>query len=299
MEQAAPGLLCLWTFISLSVAAMVRFDPALRLPTALELPESDNLPVDNELQIPVADLLRDTLTLIWQGCQDWFFGVNLGIYADTEEPYTAIGPDGFLSLGVPRFRPQYGTRGRPSYVLWEEDGILPTLVLEVVSEKYGGEYDSKLQKYQTLEVPYYVVYDPERFQKGHAALEVYRLVDGVYVRLGGEPVWIAEIGLGIGRAVGTVKGWTREWLYWFSEEGERYPVPEEYQRYRADLAEKQVEAEQRARAEAERLAEQEQRARLEAEKQAEQEQRARLEAEHRAQALAERLRALGFDPEDL
>jgi Uma2 family endonuclease len=292
---------------------MVRFDPALRLPTALELPESDETPVDNELQIPVADLLRDTLTLIWQGRQDWFFGVNLGIYADTEEPYTAIGPDGFLSLGVPRFRPQYGTRGRPSYVLWEEDGILPTLVLEVVSEKYGGEYDSKLQKYQTLEVPYYVVYNPEGFQKGHEALEVYRLVDGVYVRLVGEPVWIPEIELGIGRAVGTVKGWTREWLYWFSEEGERYPVPEEYQRYRADLAEKQVEAEQRARA-------QEQQARAEAEQQVEQErlraeqerlraeqerlraeqERLRAEqAERQAQALIERLRALGIDLDTL
>jgi membrane protein involved in colicin uptake len=110
-----------------------------------------------------------------------------------------------------------------------------------------------------------------------------------------------------------VDGWAREWLYWFSEEGERYPVPEEYQRYRADLAEKQVEAERQAREQeslranqAERLAEQERQAR-------EQERQARAEAEHlaeqerlraelaerQAHALAERLRALGIDPATL
>jgi Uma2 family endonuclease len=250
---------------------MVHSDSQLRLPTARELPDSDDTPVDNELQIPVAGVLRAILTLIWQGRGDWFFGVNMGIYADTENPYTAIVPDGFLSLGVPRFRAQYGARGRPSYVLWEEDGVVPFLVLEVVSETYGGEYDAKREKYRSFEVPYYVVYDPEGLQPKHDRLEVYRLVNGAYERLRGEPVWLPELGLGIGRGIGTVDGWTREWLYWFSEEGERYPVPEEFQRYRAELAEEQLERE-RQRAE---------------------------QAERKAQALAERLRVLGIDPERL
>jgi Uma2 family endonuclease len=96
---------------------MVQFDSKLRLPTALELPDSDETPVDNELQDTVPGLLKDTLRLIWQNLNDWFFGVDMGIYADTEQPYRAIVPDGFLSIGVPRFKPQYGDRGRPSYVL--------------------------------------------------------------------------------------------------------------------------------------------------------------------------------------
>ena len=292
---------------------MVRFDPASRLPTALELPDSDETPVDNELQLPAAAVLRAILTLLWQNRTDWFFGINMGIFADTEHPSTAIVPDGFLCLGVPRFRPQYRERGRPSYVLWEEDGVVPTLALEVVSKTYHGEYDSKLRDYQQLEVPYYVVYDPEGFHPGHDRLEVYRLASEKYVRLRGEPVWLPEIGLGLGRAREAIEGWEREWLFWFSEEGERYPVPEEYQRYRADLAEKQVEAEHRARAEAERLAEQERQARAEAEQLAEQERQARAEAERlaeqerlraelaqrQAQALAERLRVLGIDPDTL
>jgi Uma2 family endonuclease len=250
---------------------MVQFDSKLRLPTALELPDSDETPVDNELQDTVPGLLKDTLRLIWQNRNDWFFGVDMGIYADTEQPYRAIVPDGFLSIGVPRFKPQYGDRGRPSYVLWEEEGKVPMLVLEVVSETYRGEYSEKLKEYQDLEVLYYAVYNPDRLKKDHELLEVYCLVEGQYVLMSGEPFWMPEIGLGIGRALGNNLDWRREWLYWFSEDGTCYPVPEEFQRYRADLAEVEVE----------------------------QEREARVQAEQRAALLAERLRALGLDPDNL
>ena len=40
-------------------------------------------------------------------------------------------------------------------------------------------------------------------------LEVYRLVDGEYVLQAGNPVWLPEIELGIGRERGTYLGRTR------------------------------------------------------------------------------------------
>lgn len=49
----------------------------------------------------------------------------------------------------------------------------------------------------------------------HEPLEVYRLDSGNYMPKVGEPVWIPEIGLGIGRSQGTYQGWTRELLYWY------------------------------------------------------------------------------------
>jgi DNA-directed RNA polymerase specialized sigma24 family protein len=36
-----------------------------------------------------------------------------------------------------------------------------------------------------------------------------------------------EVGLGIGRGIGTYVAWTREWLFWYDEQGNAYPLPEE------------------------------------------------------------------------
>ena len=50
---------------------------------------------------------------------------------------------------------------------------------------------------------------------------------GEYQLLEGEPVWLANINLGIGREEGTYQGVTREWLYWYDKQGKRYLTPEE------------------------------------------------------------------------
>jgi hypothetical protein len=76
-----------------------------------------------------------------------------------------------------------------------------------------------------MEVLYYVVYNPLRKRK--ARLEVYKLENGEYQLLKGEPVWLAELNLGIGRERGIYQGIEREWLYWYDEVGNRYLTPEE------------------------------------------------------------------------
>ncbi len=111
---------------------MFNYNPLHCLPSSTELPDSDDTPVDNELQILIPNLLLAILASIWQSRDDWFFGINMGIYYDVDE--SVIVPDAFLSLGVERF---VGENGRLSYVLWEEDGIVPRLALEVVSKTYN------------------------------------------------------------------------------------------------------------------------------------------------------------------
>ena len=214
---------------------MLQYNPLDCLPSAEDLPDSDDTPVDNELQDLIPGLLKAILALMWADRMDWFFGVDMGIYYDPNEP--AIVPDGFLSLGVARFIDE---DLRLSYVLWEENR-LPILVLEVVSQKRRGEYTSKMQQYADLGVLYYAVYNPRRRRK--PPLEVYRLVDGNYVLQRGNPVWLPEINLGIGRERGTYQGITREWLYWYDEQGQRLLTPEE----------RILQAEQRAEMLAERL----------------------------------------------
>jgi len=197
-----------------------------KLPTSAELPDSDDTPVDNEIQNLIPNLLKTVLAWIWSERNDWFFGVDMGIYdRKRQETRKAIVPDGFLSIGVERFK---GQQGRLSYVLAEENEIIPLLVLEIVSKTYGGEYDDKMLDYAELGVLYYLVYDSrKRTRKGHEAFEVYRLINGVYRLQEGNPFWLEEIGLGIGLERGIYESWERDWLYWYDQQGNRYQIPEE------------------------------------------------------------------------
>jgi Domain of unknown function (DUF4351)/Putative restriction endonuclease len=193
---------------------------ALRLPfpTEEDLPETDGKPVDNELQVLAPGLLRSILAFIWAERFDWFFGVNLGIYPLPYEP--AICPDGFLSLGVDRVRDS--EKLRLSYVVYHEK-VMPQWVLEVVSRTPGGEYDSKFERYAEMGVLYYAIYNPSYTRRDkHEIFELYRLENGQYVRQQGNPIWMPEIGLGIGRERATQEGVHRDWLYWYNEAGDRY-----------------------------------------------------------------------------
>jgi Uma2 family endonuclease len=246
-----------------------------RLPSAEELPSSDETPVDNQLQNDIPNLLLALLACLWAERDDWYFGVDMAIYYSPEKP--AIVPDGFLALGVPH---DTGERGRLSYVLWFENYILPILALEVVSEKYNGEYEEKLIEYQNLGILYYAIYNPLSGRRGRFSqrqrLEVYRLVSGKYERLSLEAnsIWLPEIGLGLGYERGENIAWVREWLYWYDESGNRYLTAEE----------RAMSAEERA---------------MSAETLAERERVAKQIAEEKARRLAERLRSLGINPDEL
>jgi Uma2 family endonuclease len=252
------------------------------LPTAEELPCSDETPVDNQLQNDIPNLLLSLLAYLWAERDDWYFGVDMGVYYNPDQP--AIVPDGFLAVGV---KHDTGERGRLSYVLWEEAYILPILSLEVISEKYNGEYEEKFSDYQTLGILYYAIYNPFSGRRGRfknrQRLEVYKLVAGKYELLPQENnrVWLPEIGLALGYEYGEHIAWVREWLYWYDGLGNRY-----------------LTATERAM-NAEAIAIQERRAKQEAEAIAIQERRAKQEAEQKAQRLAERLRALGINPDEI
>ena len=229
---------------------MVRADLYKDLPTSDELPCSDDTPVDNEDQNLLPNYLLFLLQLIWHDRNDWYFGVAMAIYHTTGvSPKVPVVPDGFLSVGVPRRKP--GNKSRKSYVLWEEQGIIPQFALEMVSWTPGGEYDDKLSLYERLGVLYYVIYNPEFWQRDrHQPFEVYKLVDNHYQLQIGEPYWMPEIGLGLGRNLGVMGGLEREILSWFDAEGDRYLSAEEHSQQlllQAQQAQQQAQQERQAR----------------------------------------------------
>jgi len=264
---------------------MVQSKPLSSLLTEDDLPETDNQPVDNELQVLIPILLRAILALFWADRTDWFMGVNLGVYYDPDKP--AIGPDGFLSLGVDRFRAT--GKLRLSYVVWQERNQAPLWVLEVVSKAPGQEYGSKMSLYAEMGVLFYTIYNPDYSRRDkHDRFEVYRLENGVYVRQPGNPVWMPEIGLGIGYEVGEHEGLTRDWLYWYDQDGHRHPAPDNVitqERLLRKATEQQLAQERQLRLQTKQQLEQ-------TEQQLEQERQLRKN-------LLEQLRQRGIDVSDL
>jgi hypothetical protein len=160
-------------------------------------------------------------------------------------PRVPVVPDAFLSLGVERKK---GGKSRRSYVMWEEQGIMPILTLEMVSHKPGGEYDEKLAIYAQLGVLYYVIYNPEFWQRDpcgiceaarHLPFEMYKLVDGAYQLQIGEPFWMPEVGLGIGRCQMVFGNLPREQLAWFEEKGDRHMNEAEIERQQREVERQQ------------------------------------------------------------
>jgi hypothetical protein len=154
------------------------------------------------------------------------------------------------------------------YVLAEEQQIIPILAVEIVSKTAGKAYDEKLNKYYELGVRYYIVYNPEYSQRGKCEpFGVYKRGLHSYDLQPGEPYWMPEVGLGIGRVRGQLGGIEREWLAWHDEHGKAYRLPI-----------------QLIRAERQR---------------AEQAEQALFQERQRAERLAQALRELGIDPDRL
>ena len=100
---------------------------------------------------------------------------------------------------------------------------------------------------------YYVIYNPQFWRRdGQLPFEVYKLIDGNYVLQMGEPFWMPEIELGIGRCLWQDDPLGREVLSWYDANGQRYLSEAEVERQRAEIEQQRAEVE---RQRAERLAE--------------------------------------------
>src|SRR5271167_2736559 len=89
----------------------------------------------------------------------------------------AVVPDCLLSLDVTCPENLQAKEGH-SYYQWDM-GKQPDVIIEVVSDKTGGEESYKKDLYARLGVPYYAVFDPEHFLS-RDTLRAYELSGGEY-----------------------------------------------------------------------------------------------------------------------
>ncbi|MEO1431094.1 MAG: Uma2 family endonuclease [Cyanobacteria bacterium J06633_8] len=236
---------------------------------------SDEPPLESDLHLRQMILLIQCLELFWQNRNDFYVAGNLTIYYSDRQLKSEKfrGPDFFAVLGTER-------KPRKSWVVWEEDGKYPNMIVEILSDSTAAtDRDLKKKIYQdTFRTPDYFWFDPVSLE-----FNGFHLVDGEYQALEPNPqgwLWSQQLGLFIGVY--------EEKLRYFTPEGELIPSPEELAQQESQRAEQEA---QRAEQEAQRAEQEAQRAEQEA-------QRAEQEAQ-RAQRLAAKLRELNIDIDDL
>ncbi|MGE0825214.1 MAG: Uma2 family endonuclease [Candidatus Binatia bacterium] len=214
------------------------------------LETEDETPVDNLFSAKQQRLLTRALYSSWTppAREDsseirrvFLADANVGVFYSPH--HSPLVPDFFLSLDVQPHQDWYAKEHR-SYFVWEFEKA-PDVVVEIVSNRKGGELNEKLRRYAQIDVTYYVVYDPQRLLS-QDAVRVYERGFGKRYRLR-KDLQLPEVGLSVTLWEGEFEGHTNTWLRWCDAAGNVIPTGEE----RAMRAEARVTSETTARQEAE------------------------------------------------
>jgi Uma2 family endonuclease len=236
-------------------------------------PDSDGQPMsDNTLQWECVVTIKCGLEVQYLDDPHVFVAGDLLWYAAEGHPEIRTAPDALTAFGRPK-----GYRG--SYKQWEEGGIAPQVVFEVLSPgNRAAEMSRKLEFYDKYGVEEYYLYDPyENVWSGWL-----RGGDGHLHEIPSMAGWISpRLKIRFETNAGDLE------LY--HPDGRRFATFAELAQQAEQERQEKEEAQQRADLEKDRAQKEKERADLEKD-------RAQKEKE-RADRLAAQLRALGMNPE--
>jgi Uma2 family endonuclease len=265
-----------------------------RLPTHLDLPDTDGLPSFNAAEPRQTALLTESLRRVLKELHPdgkYTIGQDLGIYYRLTDPPLdgCKSPDWWYVAGVGPEPPDFPYRR--SYVLWHEL-VPPSVLIEYVSDDTENEWDQTPNKgkfwvyEQVFRAQYYAIHT-------HATgeLKVYHRVDDRFELMepnerGRYP--ISTFGVELGTVRERLDGFLLDWLRWFDSDGNLLPSDEE-----------RAEQERLLNDEARRQGEDERKQKEEERKQKVQAIEQAREAEDRASKLAAKLREMGIDPSQI
>lgn len=193
-------------------------------------PDSDGQPMaENTLQYEWIVTIKGNLDRICVGERAAFVAGDNLIYPVEGQPEICKAPDVYVAFGRPR-----GHRG--SYKVWEEGGVFPQVIFEILSPKNTRkEMERKLAFYRDYGAEEYVVFDPDE-----NVLEIYERVGDRFALVNKPNGWISPR-LGIRFDMGG------EELVIHGPDGKRFLTYEELFEEAEAAAAKASEAEERAK----------------------------------------------------
>lgn len=189
---------------------------------------SDEPPLETDFHREQIDLLIRLLKYWWRDRPDFYISGNLTVYYNEQQlkQRDFRGPDVFVVLGAEK-------RDRRSWVIWEEGGKYPNVVIELLSSSTATvDRGVKKQLYQEVwRVPNYFWFHPETLE-----FAGFHLIDGRYEAIsptGNGLLWSEQLDLSVGI-------YERQ-LRWFSAEGQLMPLPEEAERQAKERSQQRTE----------------------------------------------------------
>jgi Uma2 family endonuclease len=194
---------------------------------------SDEPPLESDLHRLQMTLLIQCIEWLWRNRNDFYASGNLTVYYSPHQRKSEDfrGPDFFVVLGTYR-------AARKSWVVWEEDGKYPNVIVELLSDSTAAtDKNLKKQIYQDIfRTPDYFWFDPNNLE-----FAGFILVGGEYQALRPNPLgwlWSQQLGLYLGVYEGKLR--------FFTSEGQLVTTPEEEaqsERQQKELAEQELEQE--------------------------------------------------------
>jgi Uma2 family endonuclease len=223
---------------------------------ALDLPGSDGEPLESERSRIQINLSLQSLDYAWRMREDFYAGGDMFIYfskqqaqrimAEIDDPSqpkkTFRGPDMFIVLDVD------GSYRRQKWVVWEEDGRYPDVIIEFLSPK-TQKFDLGKKKTlyeQTFGTSEYFCFDYLKPDTVDSLLGWRLDANQRYQPLKPDArgwIWSEKLGFWLGKWQGTVLRDTTTWLRFYSPEGNLILTRNEAAQAQAEAAEEIAKAE--------------------------------------------------------
>jgi Uma2 family endonuclease len=227
-------------------------EPETELGTEIPLPpRGEDLPCDDGEPLETArhriamNLLIDSLAHYWRDREDVYVGGNMFIYYSSQQAKNRDfrGPDFYAVLDVD------GTISRKSWVVWEEDGRYPDVIIELMSDSTArvDKNEKKLIYQRIFRTADYFVFHPY----DENSLQGWHLVGNEYIPIEKQPngwMWSESLGLWLGTWWGKILQEETHWLRFFTPQEELVLLDNEQARQEAQQARQEAEqAQQRSR----------------------------------------------------